>query len=493
MDPKQPASPSARAESRRATPLSPGLQGGESRRAAPASPSQQGGESRRAFLKQSAATAATAFTASALLRTPVWGQRQAPFTGSVLGANDRLVCGFIGVGGQGFNAHVTDAMVKHGEEYQAVGAAVCDVWQKRVDRAREALKLEGANGYTDYRRVLDRQDIDAVFIGTVDHWHAPISIAAMESGKHVYVEKPLTRYLGEAFQLYDTAKRTGKVLQIGSQYCSEGKWHKAAELVRAGKIGPLVLAQDSYCRNNPNGEWNYDIEPDFTADAVDWKSWLGQVKNRPFSADHYFRWRKYYPYCVGILGDLLAHRIHPLMIATGAPEFPVRVACLGTRKITTDRTVPDNTQLLIEFPSGLSMLIIGSTVNEQGLGQVIRGHEATLYFSGNSLELRPERPFADLVDKEELPDVQPAVSVPVHVANFFEAIRAGDPLRANGNADLAIKVQTIISMAEMSERLGEMLYFDEARRRIRNGSGKTFKPFDYKSEKVVPDVVAPAT
>jgi hypothetical protein len=178
------------------------------------------------------------------------------------------------------------------------------------------------------------------------------------------------------------------------------------------------------------------------------------------------------------------------MIATGAPEFPVRVACLGTRKITTDRTVPDNTQLLIEFPSGLSMIIIGSTVNEQGLGQVIRGHEGTLYFSGNSLELRPERPFADLVDKEEHPDVQPAVSVPVHVANFFEAIRAGDQLKANGNADLAIKVQTIISLAEMSERLGEMLYFDVEKRRIRNGSGKTFKPLDYKSEKVVPDPIA---
>jgi len=457
----------------------------------PATPAS--GASRREFLKQSAATAATAFTASALLRTPVWGQHQAPFSGSVLGANDRIVAGYIGVGGQGFNAHVNDAMVKHSGEYNAVGAAVCDVWQKRVDRAAQALQLGSADGYTDYRRVLDRQDIDAVFIGTVDHWHAPISIAAMESGKHVYVEKPMTRYLGEAFQLYDTQKRTGKVLQIGSQYCSEGKWHKAAELVRAGKIGKLVLAQDGYCRNNPNGEWNYDIEPDLTADALDWKAWLGQVKKRPFSADHYFRWRKYYPYCCGILGDLLAHRIHPLMIATGAPEFPVRVACIGTRKITPDRSVPDNTQLLAEFPSGLSMVIMGSTVNEQAWGQVFRGHEATMYFSGNSLELRPERPFADLADKLDFPDIQPGVSVPVHTGNFFDAIRAGDPLKANGNMELAIRVQTIISLAEMSERLGEMLYFDAEKRRIHNGSGKTFKPLDYKGEKVVPDAMALTT
>src|SRR5690606_23042308 len=153
------------------------------------------------------------------------------------------------------------------------------------------------------------------------HWHAPIATAAMEAGKHVYVEKPLSRYLPEAFDIYDVARRTGRVLQVGSQYCTEGKWHKAAELVREGRIGKLVLAQDSYCRNSPNGEWNYEIEPDLTAETMDWKAWLGQVKNRPFSADHYFRWRKYTPYCCGILGDLLAHRLHPLLIATGNPEF----------------------------------------------------------------------------------------------------------------------------------------------------------------------------
>jgi predicted dehydrogenase len=449
-----------------------------------ARPVPPSGTTRRDFLKQGAVTAATAVTASTFLRAPVFGQAKAPFAGGILGANDRIVCGFIGVGGQGYNAHVQN-VVKHGAENNAVGAAVCDVWAKRVDRSIEALGLGAADGATDYRRILDRKDIDVVFISTVDHWHAPIAIAAMDAGKDVYVEKPLTRYLAEAFQVHDAAKRTGRVVQVGSQYCSEGKWHKAAELIREGRIGPLVMAQDSYCRNNPNGEWNYDIEEDCTEGALDWAAWLGPVQARPFSADHYFRWRKYYPYCSGILGDLLAHRIHPLLIATGAPEYPVRVACIGTKKVTPDRHVPDNTQMLIEFPSGLSMLVIGSTINEQGLGQVIRGHEGSLYFSGNRLELRPERPFADLVDREELDDIQPGVSVPVHMANFFEAVRAGEPLKAHGNIDLAIRAQTIISLAEMSERLGEMLYFDEATRSVRNGSGKVFTPHDYATEPVV--------
>ncbi|RMH54515.1 MAG: gfo/Idh/MocA family oxidoreductase, partial [Bacteroidetes bacterium] len=242
-------------------------------------------------------------------------------------------------------------------------------------------------------------------------------------------------------------------------------------------IGPLVLAQDSYMRNNPDGEWNYEIDPDLNHETCDWDTWLGPVSDRPFSADHYHRWRKYYPYCAGILGDLLAHRIHPLLIATGNPEFPTRVACIGTRKITPDRDVPDNTQLLAEFPSGLCMIITGSTVNEQGLGQVIRGHEATLYFSGNTLEMRPERPFADLVDRQQFDNIEPGVSIPAHIANFFESIRENKA--PNGNIDVAIRCQTIISMAEMSERLGEMLYFDPTTRKLTTGSGREIEPITY--------------
>ncbi|MCC5908709.1 MAG: Gfo/Idh/MocA family oxidoreductase [Balneolaceae bacterium] len=432
--------------------------------------------SRRNFLKKSGmAAAAIAATPSFLSSSSAYGKAPAP--GSVLGANDRLVAGFIGVGGQGYNAHLRRGVVAQSEEQNVVGAAVCDVWEKRVDRAQEALNITDSACYSDYRRLLDRDDIDVVFIGSVDHWHAKQAIDAMDAGKHVYLEKPMTRYLDEAFEVYDAAKRTGKVVQIGSQYCTEGKWHLAADMIRAGKIGPLVLAQDSYMRNNPDGEWNYAIDSDFTEDSANWDAWLGPVSSRPFSADEYFRWRKYYPYCSGIKGDLLAHRIHPLMISTGDPEFPTRVAALGTRKITTDRDVPDNTQIMAEFPSGLTMIITGSTVNEQGLGQVIRGHEATLYFAGNRVELRPERPFADLVDREEHENVQPGVDVQAHIANFFDAVRDG--ITPNGNIDLGIRVQTVLSLAEMSERLGEMLYFDPNTRTISNGSGTEFDPISY--------------
>lgn len=395
---------------------------------------------------------------------------------TVLGANERLTVGFIGVGGQGFNAHVGN-VVSFGAEQNVVGAAVCDVWSKRRAQALEALELGEENGYPDFRSVLDRNDIDAVFIGTVDHWHSRVSIAALDAGKHVYCEKPMTRYLHEAFEVREVVERTGLVFQLGSQYTTEAKWHKAAELVRAGRIGAPVLAQNSYARNVPEGEWNYDIDPDMTDQSCDWDTWLGPVSARPFSPDQYFRWRKYYPYCAGILGDLLAHRIAPLLVATGDPEFPTRVSCTGTRKVTTDRDVPDQIQMLVEFPSGLSFIVMGSTVNEQGLDQVFRGHEATLYMGSEALELRPERPFADLVDQELFDDLQPGPSVPHHMANFYDAVRTG--VEANANIDIAVKTQTIISLAEMSDRLGEMMHYDAETRKISTGSGREIEPITY--------------
>lgn len=446
--------------------------------------------SRRTFLKKSSMAAAAVMAgcspkvAEQVAETTTPPVEAPVISNTVIGANDRIVAGYVGVGGQGFNSHLRNVK-SHGGAMNAVGAAACDVYSVRRDRAREELEITDNDVYEDHRALLERDDIDVVFIGTVDHWHADIAIDAMDAGKHVYCEKPMTRYLMEGFDVYDKVKETGLKFQVGSQYCTEGKWHKAAELIRAGRIGPLVLAQDSYMRNSPQGEWNYyQIEDELVAgETIDWSHWLGPVSDREFNPEHYHRWRKYYPYCAGILGDLLAHRIHPMLIATGNPEFPKRVACIGNKVIMDqqmgpeDRDVTDNTQLITEFPSGLCMLITGSSVNEQGLEQVIRGQEATLYFSGNTAELRPERPFADFVDPERYDNLEPGVNIPDHIMDLFTAIR--EDKEPNGNIDVAIRCQTIISMAEMSERLGLMLYFDEESRKITDKAGREIPAITY--------------
>ena len=455
--------------------------------------------SRREFLKRSAAAggiagilaAGATENASAATLTKM----AAPYAGRVIGANDRIVCGFVGVGGQGSGAHVGTAIEKRVEHNIAL-AAICDVSQHRVDENIQKVDKGGGgrpDGYGDFRRLLERKDIDVVFCATVDHWHTKVSCEAMEAGKNVYVEKPMTRYLGEAFQIYDTVKRTGKTLQVGSQGCSDMKWHKAAEWIRGGKIGPIVMVQGSYMRNNPWGEWNYTIQPWASPSDINWQMWLGeQIKTkRAFDPDHYFRWRKYSPYCAGLLGDLFPHKLHPYMLATGNPEFPHRVACIGSRAFHTDlrkegrkpeqetkyeRDVPEIVQLVAEFPSGYVMHITSSTVNEVGTQERIRGHKASLDMGGNKVQLNPERPFAEELEAQTS-EAFASESIGAHHRNLFESIR--NHKQPNANIDLAVKVQTVISLAETSERLGTMCYFDEAKRKIHDGTGREIAPLYY--------------
>ena len=213
-----------------------------------------GVETRRNFIKK-AATAAAAVAATRLIKTPVYGQNQAPSTGRVIGANDRILVGFVGMGNQGLNSHLKPMLQNAQANNMAVGA-VCDVSKHRLDEAKVAAG-GSVPAFDDYRKLLENKDLDAIVCATVDHWHARVSMDALNAGKHIYVEKPMSRYLGEAFDVYDMVKRTGKVFQVGSQGCSDMKWHKAAEWIKEDKIGPVVMSQGSYMRNTPAGEWNH--------------------------------------------------------------------------------------------------------------------------------------------------------------------------------------------------------------------------------------------
>jgi len=257
--------------------------------------------------------------------------------------------------------------------------------------------------------------------------------------------------------------------------------------VKAGKIGTLVWAQAWYSRNSLNGEWNYPITPDMNKENIDWERWLGPVKQRdPFSDQQYHRWRKYFRYCAGPLGDLAPHRLHPLMLATGNPEFPVRVVSIGTHNVhidknvagTPEREIPEHAQLLAEFPSGYVMMVTCCTVNGSTPGLSLYGHKANLEIdaSASKVNLVPQREFGDDIDPENFANLQPE-EIRVHEKNWFDCIRSGQ--QPNANIDLAIKVQTVISLAEMSDRLKMTCLFDEKTRKITNESGAEVKPITY--------------
>jgi predicted dehydrogenase len=248
-----------------------------------------------------------------------------------------------------------------------------------------------------------------------------------------------------------------------------------------------VWGQGYYCRNSIAGEWNYMFDPDSSAQNIDWAKWLAPVhKKTPFTAEHYHRWRKYYQYCTGPLGDLVPHKLHPLMVASGNPEFPVRVVAIGTANVHADKSVPETPerdvrehfQLLAEFPSGHMLTVTASTVNAKSPGFALYAHKATLEIgpSGESVKLLPERDFAEEIDPENFTGLQ-AEDIRVHEKNWFDCIRSGKP--TNGNIELAIRVQTVISLSEMADRLNMTCRFDEKTRKIMDSNGKEVAPITY--------------
>ena len=433
-------------------------------RSAAAAPAAAGGAAAGAG---GGGSAVTGFAAGTIPR----GAVQA--SGRVLGANDRIRIGVIGVGGQGFGAHVKGLKAK-ADANNIELIACCDLYTPRLERARKEMTIDGGHAIQadkDYRRLLDNKDIDAVVVATPEHWHAPISLQAMDAGKHVYCEKPMCRYLDEAFQLIDAQKRTGKVFQLGIQYTSNPKFHAIGDFIRSGKIGPLVTGQGSYCRNaGKKGEWNYDIDKDAGPGNLDWDSWQGTAPKRPWNDDsreRFFRYRKYWDYSAGILGDLMPHKLGPFLIASGNPEFPKRVVSLGSRRISTDREVDDTVEVMAEFPSGWTMIFTGSTVNEQGMPDIFRGFKATVSFSGEGAVAKPERPFVDEVEEVEI-FKGGDTGIDLHHKNWLETIRGTTKIN-NCPVELGAKVQSILAMAEMSSRTNRMMLFDEATRSVRAG------------------------
>jgi predicted dehydrogenase len=432
---------------------------------------------RRDFLKSSTAGAAAAVAGSVLLAAPKRAVAAAPAVNpKIIGANDRIRAGVVGVKGMGGGhiRHILEQMPGANVEV----AAICDVWEKAREKAKTDAKLEDSQVFDDHERMFETAKLDAVIVATPDHSHGYITRDALKAGLHAYMEKPMTLHLKEAFKVLDDSKKHNRLVALGTQACTEPKWRRAMEIVKEGHLGRLLWAQASYCRNNPNGEWNYDIDPDATEQTVDWKTWLEPAKKRPWSPERYFRWRKYWDYGSGVIGDLLPHRIAPLMMAMGVNEYPSLVSCMGGNLANTDaslcgddepcgprREVADTHLVNVQFPSGVMLFLVGGTANERGVEDMIRGHKANLSLGGGKIVLDPERPYVDDIDGIDETAERPEHGHANHLRNFFEATRGNEEL--NTPVELATQIQTVVSMAIKSYRERKMVRFDARRRKMR--------------------------
>ncbi len=259
-------------------------------------------------------------------------------------ANDRIRIALIGAGGMG------SGDTRYQLSYPGVElVAVCDIYDGRMARAKE---VWGDHVFTtrDYREILARKDVDSVIIATPDHWHSRITIAALDSGKDVYCEKPMVHFVDEGKDVIAAHERSGRILQIGSQYVSSLVYQKARELLQAGAIGQLNMVEAWLDRNTAIGAWEYSIPPDASPANIDWDRFLGNAPKVPFEPVRLFRWRNYKDYGTGVAGDLFVHLLSGLHHATRSTG-PTRVMATGGLRYWKDgRDAPDVMLALLDYP-----------------------------------------------------------------------------------------------------------------------------------------------
>lgn len=389
--------------------------------------------------------------------------------------NDKIVFGVIGVGGMG-SGHLSE-LVTRSEKDNIKVAAVCDVYTRRMKRAQEA---SGGEGYMDYRKLLERKDIDAVLIATPDHWHAKISIDAMESGKHVYVEKPMTHTIEQALAVREAVKRTGKILEVGPQATTDDAFWLANDAIKAGRIGKVTWAQGAYNRNarvclfNEHQKIDPNAGPDKTGDDyIDWDMWLGHewglAPRIPWTPEHFFRFRKYWPYNGGVATDLLYHKLAPMLLAITGPngEYPKRVSAVGGLYVEKDgRDIPDTFLMTADYASEFSIFLESTLTNDAGNPDRIYGKYGTMDFD-NGIVLHPNGDFGEEFKSKN--DGQTEVRMAKRERKdlkgvFLDAIREGKPLACN--VDLGAATMVAIKMAVESYRQGRMLHWNAEKEEV---------------------------
>ncbi len=436
---------------------------------------------RRDFLRRTGAGVALAGVGLAAMAAEAKARQKvervdprSPKTGRLLKDDEVIGIGIIGVGGMG-GGHFEDLCGKEkaGEKLQI--RAVSDVYVKRREYRKKWLKSNlgrDIDAYNDYRELLARDDIHAVVIATPDHWHALNAIHAMEAGKDVYCQKPVTLTVEESLDVRDKVYETGRVFQCGAQGCSDDWWWQAREFIKKGGIGKVLYAQADYSRNSAGwqddrgGEWNYHIEPESTDDPsggeyyIDWQQWLGPAPKRPFSRARFFQFRKYWDYSGGISTDLLYHVLAPMTIALDARAPERAVGSGGIYVQQDDREVPDTFLTALDYPDDYSVLLTSSMANRQSNSTMIRGHKATIRPAENGMKVTAEDEFKEWFKKEYGAEELVVLNQPRlgHMEKWIECIRTRGEVHLD--AEVAYRAMAGIKMGVDAYREDRAIFWD---------------------------------
>ncbi|MEM7205740.1 MAG: Gfo/Idh/MocA family oxidoreductase [Planctomycetota bacterium] len=384
--------------------------------------------------------------------------------------DETLRIGVIGTGGMG-TAHCSSLLqlAADGKEDLRI-VALADVCQSRLENAQQKcgeLQEGKPDSYGDHAELLARSDLHGVLIATPEHWHAPMVEDAVARGLDVYVEKPMTLRLPGALRLHQVQRANPHVIvQVGTQFLTHEKYHKARQLIADGAIGKPTSSQASYCRNSKTGEWlYYDIDESWEPGVnLDWDRWCGPMGQHDWSPEVYARWRRYRAWSTGICGDLLVHMMTPMMFAVDQ-GWPVRVVAVGGHYKDKAMENHDQVDILVQFEKGHTMRIAGSTCNERGDETMIRGHRASLFLGSKDCTLRPERIYAEEIDEETL---QCPPQSGDHDRMRLDWLSCMRTRKANlGQVELATQVMVVVDLATRSMWDGKAFAFDPEAMRAR--------------------------
>lgn len=399
--------------------------------------------SRRDFVRLGAGAAAAGAAASA------WSQKSIVLPSEMPPATSRKIRFVsIGTGIRGCDLLRSAARVPNGE---CVGTA--DLYTMHRKAGVEAYGKDIPTA-ADYRSLLDRKDVDAVIVAVADFQHRRVVLDCVDAGKDVYCEKPMSHNVADGLAMLDAIQKNKRIFQAGSQRVSSPVVKKAAEIVKAGRLGEITFIEGHTDRNGDSGAWVYPIAPDASPETIDWKTWLRDAPDRPFDAARFFRWRCWADYGEGVAGDLFVHILSGMQAVTGINAVPNRAMSMGSLTHFNDgRDFPDLLATNYDYNGVTVSLHCNQNNDADGDTTTFYGREGTLTLGWSNLTFAPQdtRPHpegyslngwtADAKKKhlgdwraahpQQAPDPGPAESwstppgfddTAAHIANFFHAV-----------------------------------------------------------------------
>ena len=379
------------------------------------------------------------------------GTRRAP--ASALGASDRIRVGVIGTGGRA-RGLMRQLKELPGQEI----VAVSDVYEPRLLEAAEITSGKAAK-VPDYRHILDDKSVDAVLIGSPDHWHKAMTLEALAAGKDIYLEKPVSRSIEDGEEMARAVEASKQVVQTGTQQRSWDHWILGKQIVDSGRLGRVTYV---------NSYW-YQLAgsaplPSVDVEKLDWKGWLGPTAAQPFAAERFLRWRHFRPFGGGMLTDLLTHWIDVVHWYMGV-EAPVAASTVGRSYRMKTWDWPDAVTATLEYPGDFLVThtgSYGSSIDDGGLE--FRGEQGTLKVDRERLLVfreanRGAAPWRNTPEPEIHVRSQSDGSI-AHLRNWLDCIRS----RKTPTAPMRVGHQAVRAahVANAAMTMGGRVRFDAA-------------------------------